>query len=712
MTTKSKWYSIRKRTAIAAAALGIAASASAEVYIYGDIGESWWGDSVTAAEFVKEINELDVSQLTVRINSYGGAVVDGIAIHNAIKRHKATVTTCIDGLAASIASLIAMAGDTVEMADNAMLMIHAPWGGTYGNAVEMRRYADMLDTWSEAMAGSYAVKSGKDRKDVLALLQDGEDHWYTSAEALAEGFVDNVTDSMPVLAMASVAGASARYHDIPAAWLKASGLQPAGASAPAPAAAPAAALPAAAAAKTNAAAAAHTQESPMPAPVEPGGAPSVDVKAILAADRARQDGIAAAFKPHLAVAGTPELLATLQRDDSVTVEAAGSRLLAHLGSLTQPVAGGGNVRTVEDARDKARNAFEQSILARAGVVLEKGKGAVRVDASNPYRGAKLLDIARACLVQAGVRVEGMDQMQIVGAAFTQSTSDFPILLGNVMHKALQAAYAIQADTWSLFCARGSVSDFRAHNRYRVGSLSNFDALNELGEFKNKPIPDGEKESITATTKGNIINISRQIVINDDMGAFMGLATAFGRAGKRTIEADVYASLALNAGMGPTLSDGVSLFHASHNNVSTGAPTVDNFDAARVVMSNQRDVGGNDYLALTPDVWLGPESLKGNALVVVNSAYDPDTANKLQRYNKSANLVREVVGTPRLTSTPWYFFADPLQAPVMEVAFLDGNDTPYLEMQNGFDQDGVRWKARLDFAVGGRDYRGAVRSTGA
>ncbi|KAK0329192.1 hypothetical protein LTR94_037805, partial [Friedmanniomyces endolithicus] len=81
---------------------------------------------------------LDVEQLTVRINSYGGSVTDGIAIHNALKRHKATVTTVVDGIAASIASLIAMAGDTVEMAENAQIMIHAPWGWNSGNSAAMR----------------------------------------------------------------------------------------------------------------------------------------------------------------------------------------------------------------------------------------------------------------------------------------------------------------------------------------------------------------------------------------------------------------------------------------------------------------------------------------------------------------------------------------------------------------------------------------------
>ena len=113
----SKWYDIKAK----ATPPDADQKTSAEVFIYGDIGESWYGDSVAAADFVKEIAALDVEELTVRINSYGGSVSDGLAIYNALKRHKASVTVSIDGVAVSIASLIAMAGDTVEMAENAML---------------------------------------------------------------------------------------------------------------------------------------------------------------------------------------------------------------------------------------------------------------------------------------------------------------------------------------------------------------------------------------------------------------------------------------------------------------------------------------------------------------------------------------------------------------------------------------------------------------
>lgn len=699
----AQWYSIRAKTP-SAAAINAAHSenrivqAEAEIFIYGDIGLSWWEETVTAAQFVQDIAAVSAQTLTIRINSMGGSVPDGVAIYNAIKRHPAAVTTVVDGVAMSIASLIAMAGDTVEMAENAILMVHAPWTGCAGNSADMREAADMLDQFASAMSTSYAAKTGKPVAEMLALLTDGVDHYYTAAEAKDMGFVDVVSTALPIAASASLrALAQTRFtrtdpRQTPAAKLQAEG------------------SPVASATPTLEKSTMTEKVTPTAAEVQAAAdATKVAVQAALVEDGQRRQGIFASFAKFAERDGVAALRQACQEDNACTIEAAGLKLLDHLGKDSAPVAGHTHVSTIKDESDKHRDAMVNAVLARANIVIDKN-GPVRADSANPYRGFKLLDIARASLQRAGIRTEGMDQRAIVAGAFTQDTSDFPIVLENTMHKTLLGAYALQADTWSLFCARGTVSDFRAHNRYRVGSLSNLDAKNELGEFKNKTIPDGEKASITAGTKGNIINISREAVINDDLGAFIGLASSLGRAAKRTVEADVYATLALNSGMGPTLGDGKALFHADHSNVSTGAPTVTSFEAARVILSSQRDISSNDYLSLTPAVWLGPESLVGTAKVINNSTYDPDSV-KLQRDNIARGLVQTIVGTPRLSSTPWYLFADPNQAPVLEVAFLDGIDTPYIELENGFDVDGARWKVRMDYGIAGTDYRGAVRSTG-
>lgn len=451
----------------------------------------------------------------------------------------------------------------------------------------------------------------------------------------------------------------------------------------------------------------------MPEETKPAAAAATPVAVAQSRTKEQNEEVLAMFKPFLDRAGIQSLQTTVLSDPALSIEQIQSRLLTEVGKNTAPANPAGahpHIETVEDETDKRRAAAVTALLIRAGI--EKDRSVIAAQGANPFRGAKLLDLARASLQRAGVKVDGMDQMQIVAAAFTQSTSDFPVLLENTMHKTLIGAYARAANTWQRFCATGSVSDFRAHSRYQLGSFGKLDSVNELGEFKNKTIPDGRKESITASTKGNIINLSRQAIINDDLGAFVGLANSLGMAASRTVESDVYALLALNAGLGPTLSDAKTLFHADHANISTGAAiTMTAIDADRVVMASQKDISGNDFLDLAPAVLLVPISLGGTARSINQAEYDPDTANKMQKPNVVNGLFSDIVDSPRLTGTRRYLFADPMQAPVIEVAFLDGAQDPYLEQQEGFTVDGAQYKVRLDYAVGGVGYQGAVTNAG-
>ena len=680
----AKWYEIKAAAPVAQGE----APKPAEVLIYGNIGDRWNEDGVVASELVRDLSALQADTINLRINSYGGSVPDGLAIYNALRRHKATVNVFVDGVAISCASYIAMAGDTITMAKNSQMMIHAPWTFAYGNSNDMREQADILDRYAKAMASAYADKSGKTYEDALALLTDGKDHWFLADEAKAEGFADEVGEEVAVAASLASSFDLSRFK----------------AAAPTAACAPQQVPQPTAAAVT-------TKEASMPAPVPAAGQPAATPFARTKDDNAQ---VIAMFKPFAARPEIAALQTEVLADPGLTIETIQARLLAEMGKGAEPANPQNafpKIETVSDEGDKRKDAVVASILARAGVAQDAAARAAL--SSNPYRGDRLLDTARASLQRAGVSVSGMTPMEVVAAAFTQGTSDFPVLLENAMHKTLQAAYATAALTWNRFCATGSVSDFRAHNRYRTGSFGSLDAVNELGEFVNKSIPDGEKASITAGTKGNIINLSRTAIINDDLGAFVGLSNMLGRAAARTVEADVYALLALNSGAGPTMGDGKALFHADHGNITTGAAiTMAALDLDRVAMASQKDVSGNDYLDLRPAVLLVPIGLGGTARSINDAQYDPDTANKLQKPNIVNGLFRDIVDTPRMTGTRRYLFADPSEAPVLEVAFLDGNQNPYLELQNGFDVDGARYKVRLDYGVGAIDYRGAVTNAGA
>ncbi len=690
----SKWYEIKA----AAKSDDASAPTVVEIYIYGNIGDRWDEDGVIASEMVRDIAALEADEITLRINSYGGSVTDGLAIYNALKRHPAPVSVFVDGVAISCASYIAMAGDTVTMAKNAQMMIHAPWSYAWGNAVDLREQADILDRYSKSMASAYADKSGKTYEEALSILLDGKDHWFSADEAVTEGFADVV--GAEVDAAASLAAGTfdlSRFK------------QPAAAQASASAAVAAVHTPVS---QPTAAAVPTPKDDRMPGTTTP-AAQSAATPTPFARTKEQNLEVLAVFKPFEAVPGVQALKDEVLADTSLTVEQASARLLAEIGKNNAPANpqnAFARVQTVADETDKQREAVVSAMLARAGVAQDaKARSAL---ASSPFRGHKLLDVARASLARIGRSTDGMTQMDIVAAAFTQGGSDFPVLLENTMHKALLAAYATAALTWNRFCSTGSVSDFRAHNRYRLGSFGNLDSINELGEYINKSIPDGEKASIQAGTKGNIINISRQAVINDDLGAFVGLSDMLGRAAARTIEADVYALLALNGGLGPVMADGKTLFHADHGNVGTGAAiSVASIDADRVLMAGQKDISGNDYLDLRPSVLLVPTGLGGTARVINGAQYDPDTANKMQRPNMVNGLYADIVDTPRLSGTRRYSFADATTAPVLEVAFLDGNQQPFLEVKDGFDVDGARYKVRLDYGVGAVDFRGAVTNAG-
>jgi ATP-dependent protease ClpP protease subunit len=174
-----------------------------EVLIYGDIDEdpAWYGDTVTPKTFRDDLKSLgNIKHIHVHINSYGGYVSAGSAIYTILRQHPATVTTYIDGFALSAASVIAMAGDTIVMPGNAMMMIHNPSTYSFGNAEDLRHEADTLDKIRDAMVAIYREKTGLDSEEIIKML-DAET-WFTADEAIENGFAD--ISAEPFMAVAQV----------------------------------------------------------------------------------------------------------------------------------------------------------------------------------------------------------------------------------------------------------------------------------------------------------------------------------------------------------------------------------------------------------------------------------------------------------------------------------------------------------------------------
>lgn len=171
-----------------------------ELLLYGEISNySWWGDEVTPKDFKADLDALgDVQEINVYINSDGGDVFAGQAIYSMLKRHKAKINVYIDGLAASMASVIAMVGDTIYMPKNAMMMIHNPWTIAGGNANDFRSLAEELDKIRESMIATYKDKSGLEEDKIIELL-DAET-WLTAEDALSYGLIDEIEQEKEIAA--------------------------------------------------------------------------------------------------------------------------------------------------------------------------------------------------------------------------------------------------------------------------------------------------------------------------------------------------------------------------------------------------------------------------------------------------------------------------------------------------------------------------------
>ncbi len=180
LSPQGGWYSIKN-----------VSETDAEVCIYDEIG--YFG--VSANDFIRDLSAIKASTISLRINSPGGDVFDGVAIYNAIRRHKATVTAYVDGIAASAASFIAMAADRVVMSPHSQMMIHEASGLVIGNADDMRQMADILDKSSDNIASIYAQKAGGSVEEWRARMRD--ETWMSDREAVDLGLADAIDGEEP-----------------------------------------------------------------------------------------------------------------------------------------------------------------------------------------------------------------------------------------------------------------------------------------------------------------------------------------------------------------------------------------------------------------------------------------------------------------------------------------------------------------------------------
>ncbi len=416
-----------------------------------------------------------------------------------------------------------------------------------------------------------------------------------------------------------------------------------------------------------------------------------DVMAVLAQRNATIKATFAAFGNQF-----DGLLADCLADVSMTADQAKDKLLAKLGENTTPSvpqnhihAGNGNV---------VGDSVKQSLMARAGQDTDKANAK-----DNAYSAMTLRELARASLVDRGVSISGYTPMQMVGLAFTHSSSDFGQILIDVAHKSLLKGWEVSNENYEQFTSRGILTDFRPAKRVGLGEFGYLPTVGEGEEYTYGTLGD-EGASIALATYGQLFSITRQAIINDDMHLLTTIPQKMGQAARATIAKLVFALITGNA----TAQDGKKLFDASHKNSLTGAKLdVEHIDKAVQLMNGFVNSRG-EPLAIEPEFMLLPTSLHTKAKQILGSS----SVEGADINSGIINPIRDIVSpikSPRLQiadAKSWYL----INKEAIEVSYLDGVDSPYIEQQQGFSVDGVTTKVRIDAGVNVIDYRGIVKVT--
>lgn len=712
---------------------------SAELLLYGTIGDEFFGGT-GSREIVEDLQKLaSVEEVTVRINSSGGDVFEGFAIYNALSKHSARIVVEIEGLAASIASLIAMAGDEVNIAENALLMLHNPHVFTAGEADDLREQAELLEKVTDSLVSAYVSKSGLGEDRIRDMLD--EETWLSAQEARDLGFVDGITRPKKMAACidASKLNVPDEYKDrFPDSTFKRS-ITPAASTASSEEFAMDPKLRAMLIdlgmpeehdddqaqewMVENKANFIKGPESPdakakKDPPKKPEG---VDLKALddwydrrerqkAAAKRKFRSEVDASIKLAFGDA-VPGGLAD-KCYGAEDLDAARKIIMDRKAEGVAFLPGGINA-SPEQPRDQhfkdVRGAFlhrtltacangNTSIVEKRLPKAELGPGVDR------FRNFSLLAIAEECLLVDGYSYHQLRSLtrenlakaalgfphkvglRAEGYAF-HTTGSFAEITKDAVNKSLLTGYEEAPQTWrGPMRQASSVPDFKTIHRIRLGAAPN---LPVWPDNTNPEVASMRDEEVTYAVEARAeeVNFSWRLMVNDDMDAFSRIPMMLGDAAGRTVNAVAWNQVTSN----PTMPyDSQSLFsnatgNRQRDNLSTGAsspPSVSTIGTMTALMRLMRGVNtpenneSEDPLNLSPRFLVVPATEETTAKQLVRSVADPADDKSSVVYNPGREL--ELIVEPLLdanSTTAYYLFADPRRIDTIEVTFLQGQETP-------------------------------------
>lgn len=721
------WVKMRNRYQIKAK------SDRSELLIYGDIGTDWWEEeSNDSKTVVDKINKLS-GDLDVRINSYGGVVADGIAIFNALRRYDGNVTTHVDGVAYSIGSLIAMAGAEIRMASNALLMIHAPWGGAVGNAQDMREMADVLDKHSEAMLSSYLRAGGPDGETVREWLTDGEDHYFTVTEALEAGLVDVTEDPVEMTDIAASLRDANKHYKIPAAHRRAN-LEKANMANEeiqgAPVVAP----------NTDEIVAKHSRV--VKSATEQGVKAEASRRRLIAAvfdefyDADPLNPITALHDECMEDTGCDELSATRKLLDYLAKQSENPIVARESYTMDQSRQAPPNAPAREkrfnithDQQDKRALALSSALQIKAGLITDRAK--IEAERKGEYLSLSITDIMSQELRANNYPVAGSREdiarryvgaLPILAAGPSHGSDHLPAVLGNIANLSAMQGWDGSDETWSKWTLAGSLNNYQTHTRANVALLDKLVQMLENQEWEHGDMAD-VKQRITGYFYGLKYSLSIQAIVNDDLGELARTMNGWGEAASATVGDVVHALLttAGTGGLGQVMDeDSTVLFHADHSNyIASGSgavPSETTLNTARAAMVAQTDPNTRKVVARPRYILHGP-SIFSTVYKLLNSqdvsSVSVDGATGATVVTGDANSANAMNLIPveeyRLAASAWMLAA---ARRTIEVAGVGGPVTPRADQSMVSNTPGITYELSMPFGAAVLDYRGMYYNAGA
>lgn len=357
---------------------------------------------------------------------------------------------------------------------------------------------------------------------------------------------------------------------------------------------------------------------------------------------------------------------------------------------------------------------DDGLAARVDGLIARVTGSAPPEHARQFAQQSLMDHAKGLLEARGVNTSWLTKNEIVERAAYHTASDFPILLTQASNRIFKEAYTLaQSPIRQMLSRQTTLSDFRPKQGVRVTDIGLLKKVNEHGEVSATTRTEVQGEVYGLATYARMFNLTRQAIINDDLGALSDFARTAGRMAAETENEILWSILAENAFAGPTMAeDGTAMFHADHANTGLAVYLeVDSLSGARKMMRTQRALANagehRPFLSVIPKyLVVGPElETQAERILSQISATTPENVNPLA--GKLQLLVE-----PRIEDHAWYVFADPASMPVLEHAYLAGQSEPQIATKEGFDVLGVSFRVLLDFGAGAVDHRGAYRNPGA